>query len=342
MLSGIVEGGSTLHRLGMLYDPARFQGAYRRDGYFEGWYFKFVGRRGEADTLAVIPGVSRAAGGDEGHAFVQVIRPGGRVRYFAFPLWDFRYARDRFAISVGPNVFDRHHISLDLEGDDAGPPIRGEVRSGSWWPWPVTLTAPGIMGWYRYVPSMECYHGVLSMDHAVSGTLLIDGAELVLDGGRGYVEKDWGVSFPSSWIWAQSNHFGTAGVSCTVSVARIPWRGSSFTGHIAGLLLDGRLHRFATYTGSRLLEVASAEGHARIVMGSRRMRLEIDLEGAVPGALKAPVLGAMQGRSDEALDGRLRVRLVRDGSGVVFAAEGRAAGVEVMDRRGELRPDPPT
>ena len=238
-------------------------------------------------------------------------------------------------------MFDRHHLSLDLEADDAGPAIRGEVRFGAWRPWPVTPTSPGIMGWYRYVPFMECYHGVLSMDHALGGTLRIGDTDVTLDGGRGYVEKDWGTSFPSSWVWGQSNHFETAGASCMVSVARIPWRGSSFTGHIAGLLLDGRLHRFATYTGSRLVELATGESGARIAMAGGGGRLEIEMDGAVAGALRAPVLGAMQGRSDEALDGRLRVRLLRDGSRPVFVGEGRAAGVEIMDARGELRADSP-
>jgi len=183
---------------------------------------------------------------------------------------------------------------------------------------------------------MECYHGVLSLDHALQGALHIGGERLALDGGRGYVEKDWGTSFPSSWVWAQSNHFGTTGVSCILSVARIPWRGSSFTGHIAGLLLDGRLHRFATYTGSRPVEVSSGAGQARVVMAGRGRRLEVEVEGAVAGALKAPVLGAMQGRSDEALDGRLRVRLVVEGEGLIYEGEGHAAGVEVMDPNGEL------
>jgi len=350
-----------LDRLRALYHPARFQGARRSRGYFEGWYFKCVaaveGRddpvtsssalsptgppppASEPAALAIIPGVSRAGDDGAAHSFVQVLRPGGRVRYFASPLCDFQYRADRFAIRVGPNVFDERHLSLDLPADEHGPAIRGEVRFGDWRPWPVTPAAPGIMGWYRYAPYMECYHGVLSLDHALDGELWLGDERLAFGGGRGYVEKDWGTSFPSSWVWAQSNHLPRAGISCMVSVARIPWRGSSFTGHIAGLLLDGTLHRFATYTGSRLLEVATGDGGARVVVADRRLRLEIELEGAVAGALKAPVLGAMQGRSEEALDGRMHVRLLTVGGNEVFAGSGVHAGVEIMNDRGELSAD---
>ena len=40
-------------------------------------------------------------------------------------------------------------------------------------PWPVSITSPGIMGWYAWVPKMECYHGVLSLDHRIQGDLQI-------------------------------------------------------------------------------------------------------------------------------------------------------------------------
>ena len=40
-----------------------------------------------------------------------------------------------------------------------------------------------------------------------SGSLEINGAEISFEGGKGYIEKDWGRSMPSDWIWIQSNHF---------------------------------------------------------------------------------------------------------------------------------------
>lgn len=324
----------------VLYDPARFQSAGRRDGSFEGWYFKLVGPDGDPHPLAVIPGVSRDRAGGTSHCFVQLIRPGGGVRYFDYPLSEFGWGRDHFAIRVGPNVFARDKLTLHL-ADDEGP-VHGEVLMDRWHPWPVTLLSPGIMGWYRYVPSMECYHGVLSLDHGLRGTLLFDGEPLDFTGGRGYVEKDWGSSFPSSWVWSQSNHFGRPGVSATLSVARIPWRGSSFTGHIAGVLLDGVLHRFATYTGAKLSAVEIGGDGACIVMQDRRLRLEARVRRSSTGALRAPVHGAMQSRADEALDATLDIRLLRRrGTRVetLFAGEGRHAGAEIMDPARELQAD---
>jgi tocopherol cyclase len=228
-------------------------------------------------------------------------------------------------------------MTLDL--GDAEHRVTGQLRFGPWAPWPVTRFSPGIMGWYRFVPGMETYHGVLSMDHAVSGSLEIDGDAFDCDGGRGYVEKDWGRSFPSSWIWAQSNHFGRTGISLMLSVAKIPWMTGSFVGTIAGLLLDGDLHRFATYTGARLTCIDTGANEAHVTLADGREDLEVHLQGCTALALKAPVLGSMEGRDAESLGGTAEVtlRALRGGrGGIVFQGTGRQAGIEVMNDRDEL------
>ena len=93
------------------------------------------------------------------------------------------------------------------------------------------------MGWYSYVPTMECFHGILSMDHELNGHLQINDLAIQFDGGRGYMEKDWGRNFPQNWIWAQSNKFEIPGLSISASLATIPWRGITFPGFIVGLSL---------------------------------------------------------------------------------------------------------
>jgi len=100
------------------------------------------------------------------------------------------------------------------------------------------------MGPYTFAPFMECNHGIVSMDHGISGSLVINGEEIDFTGGRGYIEKDWGHSFPSAYIWMQSNHFAANGISFKASVARIPWLTGNFTGFISGLMIDGRLYPF--------------------------------------------------------------------------------------------------
>jgi hypothetical protein len=52
--------------------------------------------------------------------------------------------------------------------------------------------------------------------------LTLDGKEESMNNGRGYTEKDHGSSFPSLWIWLQTNSFPqNPGTSVFASVARI-------------------------------------------------------------------------------------------------------------------------
>jgi hypothetical protein len=97
----------------------------------------------------------------------------------------------------------------------------------------------GPVGW---MPGLECTHGILSFDHELSGNLTLTttasnkknatttsssaggSTEIIsMNGGRGYTEKDFGRSFPSLWVWIQTNNFrNNPGTSLFVSIARIP------------------------------------------------------------------------------------------------------------------------
>jgi len=322
------------YRMRRIWDPAVFQGGGKRNDYFEGWYVKCVDADGTT-PIAFIPGVSRDDAGGTSHSFVQVVRPGGATHYLQYRADEFHFDADTFAVTVGPNHFSASGVKLALDCEAIA--VSGELRFGPWRPWPVKLTAPGIMGWYRFVPGMECYHGVCSLDHLVDGELTIDGEAITYDGGRGYVEKDWGRSFPSSWVWAQSNHFAKRHVSVTVSVARIPWMGRSFIGFIAGVLLDGQLYRFTTYTGAKLTAFESHYDGAKMTYEDAEYRLEVELEGAVAAPLKAPEHGRMVARADESLNAEMMVRLTRKRDRVVLLNDcGLHAGCEVMNSKDEL------
>jgi hypothetical protein len=321
-----------MYALTKVWHPARFQGGTERVGYFEGWYFKAVDASG-GEAVAIIPGVAADRAGR--HGFVQVMRGNGWSHWYDLPGGSFSFAKDRFEIRVGACSFSDREIVLDL--DDGAARVRGTLVLGEPTPWPVRPLSPGIMGPFRFVPFMECYHGVLSLDHRVDGTLGVNGEQLSFAGGRGYSEKDWGRSFPSAWVWVQSNEFRRVGLALTASIARIPWLGSSFVGSIAGLLVDGRLYRFATYTGARLVSLSHPPGGVDFALEDRRHRIEVSACGAAPGILRSPLLGRMVGQVEESLRGTVAVRLTDRASGrEIFAGEGRRSGIELMDPTDDL------
>lgn len=315
-----------------IWRPEVYHGFDRRPPFFEGWYFKMVDAT-EQHRYAVIPGVFIGQDAATSHSFVQTLDGvTGNSTYHRYPFEAFIPARDKLDIRVGPNRFRLDWIRLDIRSPERT--MQGELHFAGGHPWPVTLTSPGIMGWYAFVPAMECYHGVLSFDHTISGQLVVDGKTLDLTCGRGYIEKDWGKSFPKAWIWMQSNHFATPGTSLTASVAVIPWLRGAFNGFIAGLWHEGRLYRFTTYTGARLERQDVTDRNVTLHFvdkDQKGYRLELVATRGHAGPLHSPERVAMLQRVMESLTATVEVRLVEIDSGrVLFAETGRHAGLEVV------------
>jgi tocopherol cyclase len=306
------------------------RGAPPRGSFFEGWYVKLV-NADRSVRLAVIPGVFLSEDGRIAEAFVQVLDGmTGQTAYHPFPLGEFAAQTHRFDVQVGTNRFSEHGIRLDLPG------LSADVRFGPVHPWPVSVREPGAMGWYAWVPTMECYHGVVSLDHALAGWVDLGEGRSDLAGGRGYIEKDWGTAFPQGYVWMQSNHFDDPGTSLVASTALIPWRRSAFRGDLVGLRVPegpaAGLHRFTTYTRARTETLVVDDEHVTwSLVGGRGARLELraTVGGRTTGLLHAPVRTEMHQRVAETLDGTVDVRL-SDGTGsTVFEGSGRCAGVEV-------------
>ncbi len=313
-----------------VWHPEWFQGRRRRNNYFEGWYMKHVSSQGE-HIFSVIPGVSMSK--NDPHAFVQGIDGHtGQTWYFRYPLDAFRYAPDAFDVFIGNSHFSKNGITLDLESSEAR--IAGEIRYADHHTFPVTIHTPGIMGWYRYVPAMQCYHGVVSLDHQLTGSIAINGKDHDFSGGKGYVEKDWGSSMPEAWIWMQSNHFLQPKTSFMLSIARVPWLGSSFPGFLGFFLHEGQPHYFATYTGAKVksLEVSKKEVSLRIDTKDRQLHIRgVKKEGHKHhGALKAPGKGHMERVIHENVNASLFVSLTDKRGKVLFDGEGLHAGLEMV------------
>ena len=145
-----------------------------------------------------------------------------------------------------------------------------------------------IMGPFALIPNMECNHGIISLHHFVNGSMEINGEMIGFYDGNGYVEKDWGSSFPKSYTWIQCNDFKDR-TSIVVSAAHIPFCGFSFEGLIAIVYYLGKEYRLATYNGGRTLY--ANEGQVLLKKGPYHLRITISKSHGHP--LRAPDLGHM-------------------------------------------------
>jgi hypothetical protein len=169
--------------------------------------------------------------------------------------------------------------------------------------------------------------------------LALNGKPIHFGDGRGYIEKDWGRSFPDAWIWMQTNHFDQSRASLTASIATIPWLGISFRGFIVGLWHEGTLYRFATYTGARIEKLIIGEDEIHAVISDSRHQLKIKARRAAGAVLRGPTGVDMAGRVPESLRATVIVRLSaleKDGVHLIFAGSGRSAGLEVVGETSRL------
>lgn len=321
------------NRLKRIWRPEQFHFHHvmnRGQAFFEGWYFKLVDAHG-ISPYAIIPGVFLGA---DAHAFIQVLNGRlGTSDYHRLPLRDFHASQDTFDISIGRSRFTRSKISLDIDPGEttAKKLLKGEIGYSSWNEWPVTFTSPGVMGPYSFTPFMECNHGILSMDHALTGELIVDEVHTNLDGGRGYVEKDWGRGFPRGYVWAQSNHFSEEGISISASVAQIPWLTGAFRGYLIGFLLRGKLYRFTTYTGARIEYIDVDKNTYRLCVSDRKYRLQLHATRTSGAVLHAPYDKQMVERVAETMNSTIELRFEKIKTGkILFEGQGEHGCLEIQ------------
>jgi tocopherol cyclase len=314
-----------------------YQGKPKMKGYFEGWYYKFADKD-EKNIGALIPGVSFDKEGKHPHAFIQFIDDSGVLsHYFRYDIKEFSISDENSGIRIGDSFFSPTRIDVNINE----PPniiIKGTLAFKGIHPWPVKLFSPGAMGWYAFVPAMQCYHGVLSFDHVIEGGFKLNGKYVDYQGGRGYIEKDWGRSFPKYHIWLQTNHFDQPGISLMVSVANVPWLGNSFDGFIVGFWYEGRLYRFTTYTGAKITRMHYDKQRLDLNIESKKYRLEAGVSYLKGAELLTPILGDMQGRLSESLAASTHLKLFRLDKGketLLFEGTGRHTGLEI---EGEFPP----
>ena len=319
-----------LNKLFSFLNPERYQGWSQKRKYFEGWYYKIVDQ-GEESAFAIIPGVAISEN-KEKHAFIQILDGKKRTAsYLRFPFDSFNASSNSFSVSIGKNRFSESEVYLDLDDYQADLKFAGNVS------WPKPFYSPGIMGPYSFVPFMECKHGIVSMDHGITGTFSIHGRTIDFTNGRGYIEKDWGRSFPSAYVWMQSNHFENPCSSFKISVAKIPWIGSSFVGFIAGLWFENQLFRFTTYNKTSLNKCKINKDSVEIELTNNSYRLRAQAQKDYATELASPISGIMDGRIEESMTSQVEVELIeRRTNKEIFHQTGRNVGLEVAGKIEEI------
>lgn len=251
-----------------------------RNSYFEGWYLK---HEKDGYSIAFIPAYHIDMDGNR-TASIQVITDHGSYN-FPFKEEELTMSGESFCVKIGNNTFSERGSSVDLCSDELR--VAGTLHYS-----PFISLKSDIMGPFHLLPFMQCSHGVLSMIHQLKGQLRINGKEYDFTGGTGYVEKDFGNSFPSNYTWTQcSDWTGKQDCSVMASAANIPLGPIHFKGCICAVWYQGKEYRLATYLGA----VIVTDNPRELIVKQGRYRLFISraAENKTEHTLRAPVKGNM-------------------------------------------------
>ncbi|MFO7795371.1 MAG: tocopherol cyclase family protein [Promethearchaeati archaeon] len=315
-------------------NPAIFQGSLTKRSYYEGWYFKCVNHKLNS-VLAFIPTVALNKDKYQKTCFIQILDGiSSKVYYIEYPIKEFWGSNSQFLIKIGNSYFSKDRIKLDIDHNNTT--IKGEITFMEQTPIPNSLISPGAMGPFSYLPFMQTYHGIISMNHQIRGNLNLNNQEIIYEqGSKGYIEKDWGSSFPDAWIWMQTNHFKEKPKSFMLSIAEIPWMGLKFIGFLSFLLDGKKIYRFATYTGAKIRIIEFGKDYVDLIIEDKKNILVVKAKRGRSASLKAPNLGSMTSRSIESIDSTILVQLYKKDSKnfkneLVFEDKGKFAGLELM------------
>lgn len=300
-----------------------FQGENKTHPFFEGWYFKHqIGN----NVYAFIPGYSIAENGEKS-PFIQVISH-EHSEIFYFDSAQLFIEKEHLFIKIGENIFSEKGIALSLTNDNLS--IHGTIDYGDFTPIHRSYYAPSIMGPFSYFAFMECYHGILSMKHSLQGELVWNDQPIDFDHGIGYVEKDWGSSFPATYVWAQCNQFETSDARFFFSAAEIPFLGGRFLGIIAVLQIQSEEYRFATYYGAKILSIVQEKDDLVITIKQQQLKLTLAVLQKDGHPLMAPHKGLMNRVIREKASTEIYVTLQKNNE-TLLEQKGITAGFEEVD-----------
>lgn len=273
----------------------------KKTNFFEGWYFK---EQCEELTIAFIPEVSYDEDGKLSGS-LQIVLP-DRSYYYTYqnPI-NMNLNRTMFIV-MEKNVFTDACIHIDIEEEDLM--IKGDIYFDR-----EKGRKFNVMGPLTVFP-LPCKHGILSMEQRLSGTLEIDGKVYDFNGGKGYLETDFGKSFPRRYMWSQCNWFDSTDCQIAVAAATIPLGPIPIMGTFACINYEGQRYKLATYKGAEVEKIG--EKGFKITQGP--YIFEGRRQGGNAIELKSPEMGKMESATREYLVCNMEYRLRKRGVEIFY------------------------
>ncbi len=314
-----------MNKLKLIKNTELFQGEKylnKKNSYFEGWYFKNTNIK---EGISFIPGVSI---NDTKKAFIQIIT-NNKFYYVNYDIEEFEYNYNPFYIKIGNSSFSKEDININIEDRYQNLKVNGNIKFSNSKNIKTNIFNPNIMGPFSYIPFMECNHAINSMQNTINGYIKINDEINYFNNDKGYIEKDWGCSFPKSYIWCQGNNFENINASFMLSIADIPFKLFTFKGFICVLLIDNKEYKFTTYNNAKILECDIKDNSFNITFKKGIYSFNIRSKYNKGMKLIAPVKGKMQKNIYESICTSVTITLKKKDE-IIYCDTSSMCGVEIV------------
>lgn len=315
-----------MNKLFLMKNPELFQGQkyiYKNKNYFEGWYFKNTNKK---ENISFIPGIS--INDNYKKSFIQVITNDSSY-YINYNIDDFIFNFKPFYIKIGNNTFSKENIHIEIKDNTQNLEIYGELNYSDSKNIKTSFLSPNIMGPFSYIPFMECNHAILSMQNRIEGLININNNKIDFNNGIGYIEKDWGCSFPKSYIWCQGNNFQKSNANFMLSIADIPFKILDFRGIICALIIGNQEFKFTTYNNTKIIKYYIDDNLLDITLKRDSYALNIKSKYNARLKLVAPIKGKMEKNIFESITALITITLKKDNN-IIFSDTSTNCGLEIV------------
>jgi len=284
------------------YKPSSLQGNLNRNKYFEGWFQKVYSVQHKASFIIIYGYATRNSSSTFG--FIQVHIPNQQPILLHFPKNEVSCDPDQHLVQMGKHILTTQEIKINTSD------INLELNLINNKP---IQTFKNSMGYNYFIPSLPCYHSVLNKSHGISGEIRNGKVSYTLDNELGYLEKNWGTSFPEKYIWLHAVDPSNPEVNLLFSQAEIKWMGKTFIKHV------GYFHFLGEHIDLRLLKNCSIsisymspeKQLIQILSKSVQLGISITLDQQV--LFKGPQDGSLSRDILHYIDAHISVQLTQQG-----------------------------
>lgn len=193
----------------------------------------------------------------------------------------------------------------------------------------ININSKNKKAFIQVITNNSSYHAILSMQNRIDGLVNVNHNKISFNNSIGYIEKDWGCSFPKSYIWCQGNHFQESNISFMLSIADIPFKLFTFRGIICVLIIGGQEFRFATYNNTKLIEYDIDNHSMNITLQKGDYSLNVRATYHAGLKLSAPIKGKMEKDIFESIASSIIVTLKKKEI-VIFSDTSTNCGLEIV------------